>query len=79
MDTSPYITQHAGSYFRLGDNQGLQNTLLLMALYLQAQLAEHHNIIHFTLPSTFGFGEREIKSEKTTFEVMARNHINALR
>lgn len=38
-----------------------------MALRLQAPLAEHHNAIHFNLPSMFGFLRREIKSEKDDF------------
>lgn len=83
VSLSHYIAHHAATcrhpWFSLGDNQGLQKTLALMALHLQAQLAEHHNIIHFNLPNTFGFGGREIKSVKTTFEVIARNCINSLR
>lgn len=77
------IAQYAATcrhpLFSLGDNQGLQKTLALMALHLQAQLAEHHNVFHFNLPSNFGFSRREIKSVRTTFEATARTHINSLR
>ena len=50
-----------------------------MALHLQAQLAEHHYIMHFNLPSTLGFGKREIKSVKTSLKVTARNRINTVK
>lgn len=62
-----------------GDNQWLHKTPALMALDLQAPLAEHHNIIHFNLSSIFDFGRREMKSVKTVFKLTAKNHIKSLR